>query len=176
MTWPYSIPRHVLEYDKLCRDRRWLIRRRQGFANIRCNTDEDSPIDPSTLLTAKLSGVFTEGTEFVIVLTSGAGSKLKTCSLRHYRPAYAFLRARWLCLGPSDAVSPVTGTLEVCLHAPRMLAPACMRAQAIPSQWPLFNAPQALFPMHCRPDQGASARCAHGAAREQAARLLGDTV
>ena len=51
--------------------RRWLIRRLQGFASIRCDTDVDNAIDygaPFTLM-AKLSGAFTKGTDLTMVLT-----------------------------------------------------------------------------------------------------------
>ena len=54
---------------------RWLMRRLQGFASIKCDTVQDRPIDASRLMTfmATLSGAFTEGTELHIVLRSGAG-------------------------------------------------------------------------------------------------------
>ena len=57
---------------------RWLIRRLQGFASIRCDTIGHITSDPNALvrLMAKLSGAFTKGTDITILLTSGAGSDL----------------------------------------------------------------------------------------------------
>ena len=54
---------------------RWLMRRLQGFASIKCDTVQDRPIDASALMTlmAKLSGAFTKGTELHIVSSLGAG-------------------------------------------------------------------------------------------------------
>ena len=62
---------------------RWLIRRLQGFASIKCDTYLDSTSDPHALLilVAKLSGAFTEAIDLTILLTIGAGHELWACSM-----------------------------------------------------------------------------------------------
>ena len=53
---------------------RWLIRRLQGVASIRCDSYENCAIDHCALLPvmAKLSGAFTKGTDVAIDLIPGA--------------------------------------------------------------------------------------------------------
>ena len=62
---------------------RWLIRRLQGFASIRCCTTQDGLAEPHALLVlvVKLSGAFTEATDLTIHLTEGAGPELQACRM-----------------------------------------------------------------------------------------------
>ena len=59
-------------------NRRWFIKRLQGFARIKCNLEDEFEIDTSALLTlmAKLSGAVSKGTDLTVVLTSGADPDL----------------------------------------------------------------------------------------------------